>query len=171
MPVTMVTETDRDTMIPLLRGFGSHHATGGNLRSASDGMTVQPRGYREAALEVMRIDGWGNSAEYMEMISWLSQAILRALNATGPMDGFPGFSEPNHQPGRFAGPLKSDWGEPCPLDFTAEQLRDQCMSVQETFWGTSNLKRLEEIKKRLDPKNLFTVHFGVGNSDVIDYYG
>merc|ERR1712228_813766 len=123
-------------------------------------------GYREAAIEV-QIQSTNNT-EFMKQMGDWSQSILDALNATGPMDGFPGFTEVNHQPGQFMGPLKSDWRKPCPLEFNAEQRRNQCMSVQETMWGTSNLKRLEDIKKKLDPKNLFSVHFGVGNDDVID---
>jgi len=168
LPVSLITEHDRDWVIQLLHTFGSHHILGGKLRVAGDGMTVQPKGYREAGLSVMLKMG-DNSTAYLAKISELSDLILQYLGVSGQesADGFPGFTELNHQPGRFAGPLKSDWRTPCPLDFTAEQRRAQCMSVQETMWGTSSLKRLEGIKEKLDPENLFTVHLGVGNKDVI----
>jgi hypothetical protein len=170
LPVSMITEHDRDWIIQLVHTFGSHHILGGKLRVAGDGMAVQPRGYREAGLQVMLVLGTGdNSTAYMANIAEISDLVLQYLGVSGQesADGFPGFTEINHQPGRFAGPLKSDWRTPCPLDFTAEQRRTQCMSVQETMWGTSNLRRLEGIKERLDPENLFTVHLGVGNKDVI----
>ncbi|CAK0827153.1 unnamed protein product [Prorocentrum cordatum] len=142
---------------------------GGKQRIASDGKTVQPKGYREAAMQVMFTSN-GNHTEFIAMISEVSGMVLKFLGipGQGSADGFPGFTEMNHQPGRFAGPLKSDWRIPCPLDFTMEQRWTQCMSVQETVWGTTNLKRLEAVKDKLDPRHLFTVHFGVGNKDVVD---
>jgi hypothetical protein len=173
LPVSMITEHDRDWVIQTLHAFESHHVMGGKLRVAGDGMTVQPKGYREAGLSVILTPGKlgveNNGTAYLAKIAEISDLILQYLGVSDneSADGFPGFTEINHQPGRFAGPLKSDWRTPCPFDFTAEQRRTQCMSVQETIWGTSNLKRLEGIKEKLDPENLFTVHFGVGNKDVI----
>jgi len=171
LPVSMITEHDRDWIVGFLQskvGF-SHHAMGGKQRIASDGKTVQPKGYREAAMQVMFTSN-GNHTEFIAMISEVSGMVLKFLGipGQGSADGFPGFTEMNHQPGRFAGPLKSDWRIPCPLDFTMEQRWTQCMSVQETVWGTTNLKRLEAVKDKLDPRHLFTVHFGVGNKDVVD---
>jgi len=173
LPVSMITEHDRDWVIQLLHSLGSHHSMGGKLRVAGDGMTVQPKAYREAGIErIIEPSLFGlenNSTAYLAKVAEISDLILHYLGVSDQesADGFPGFTEINHQPGRFAGPLKSDWRTPCPLDFTAEQRRAQCMSVQETIWGTKNLKRLEDIKEKLDPDNLFTVHLGVGNKDVI----
>jgi hypothetical protein len=173
LPVSMITEHDRDWIIQLVHTFGSHHILGGKLRVAGDGMAVQPRGYREAGLQVTlnseKLGTGDNSTAYLATIAEISDLVLQYLGVSGQesADGFPGFTEINHQPGRFAGPLKSDWRTPCPLDFTVEQRRTQCMSVQETMWGTSNLRRLQGIKEKLDPENLFTVHLGVGNKDVI----
>jgi len=173
LPVSMITEHDRDWVIEMLQNFNSHHIMGGKLRVAGDGMTVQPKAYREAGISVIlqpSIFGLeNNGTAYLAKIAEISDLILQYLGISDQesADGFPGFTEINHQPGRFAGPLKSDWRTPCPLDFTSEQRRAQCMSVQETIWGTKNLKRLEGIKEKLDPENLFTVHLGVGNKDVI----
>merc|ERR1712157_553099 len=95
----------------------------------------------------------------------MGEHVLKYL----PTDGteFPGFSELNHQFMWYAGPLKEDWNKACPLEIDEDERRERCMSVQETLFGTSNLKRLEDIKSRIDPLNLFRVRLGIGNTDVI----
>jgi len=152
---------------------GNGHALGGNLNISSDGMTPQPKGYRDAAVQIMLSPSLfdGNYTEYEEYISEVQAKVLghlgvQAAEANGDASSFPGFTEANHQPGWYGGPLKSDWTKACPLDISAEQREELCLSVQETLYGTDNLQRLEEIKAQVDPKNLFSRRHGIGNKDV-----
>jgi hypothetical protein len=167
---------DRPFWIDLfLKGIG-HHALGGNVNISSDGMTPQPKGYRDAAVQIMLGPSLfdGNYTKYEEYISEVQAKVLshlgvEAAKANGDASSFPGFTEPNHQPGWYGGPLKTDWTKACPLDISAEEREELCLSVQETLYGTDNLQRLEDIKTQVDPKNLFSRRHGIGNKDVTPY--
>merc|ERR1711959_809894 len=143
----------------------NHHCLGGNVAISSDGMTPQPRGYREAAIQIVLSLPDTNITGYEDNISWVQEHVLKYLQTDGK--DFPGFSELNHQFGWYAGPLKEDWNKACPLEIEEDERRERCMSVQETLFGTRNWKRLEDIKSRFDPLNLFSVRLGIGNTDVI----
>lgn len=159
-----------------LRTGGNGHALGGNINISSDGMTPQPIGYREAAVQIT-LPSWlpgidGNYTKYEEYISEVQKRVLKHLGVNGTAPGeasFPGFTDPNHQPGWYAGPLKTDWTQACPLEISAEEREELCLSVQETMYGTRNLQRLESIKSEIDPKNLFSRRHGIGNKEVTAY--
>ena len=64
------------------------------------------------------------------------------------------------------GPLKEDWSRPCPgiLEMSQEEREEKCVSQAESFWGTANVARLEEIKRVVDPDELFICNAGIGAS-------
>ena len=80
-------------------------------------------------------------------------------------DNFPGFVGSNHAGPNTRGPLKSDWTKPCPLDWTAKERDEKCVSLQEAIWGTETLKRLEAIKKAVDPDYMLDCYGCVGNNN------
>ena len=150
--------------------FANPHVLGGNVARASDGMNaLHISGYRDAAIQIVLAPGAGYP-EPMTYEIWtqLQTRILQHLGVSSPTTAtdFPGFSEINHQFGWAVTPLRSDWSKPCPLGYTEAERRAQCLSVQETFWDSATLQRLEAIKRGVDPKNLFSVRFGVGNEEV-----
>ena len=65
----------------------------------------------------------------------------------------------------YGGVLKSDPTKPCPLMSTSDEKKDLCLPVQESVWGSENLRRLSDIKNGIDPNNLFEVNYGIGNDN------
>mmetsp|Transcript_15801 Transcript_15801/g.31860 ORF Transcript_15801/g.31860 Transcript_15801/m.31860 type:complete len:318 (-) Transcript_15801:52-1005(-) len=68
---------------------------------------------------------------------------------------FPPIYGSNHAATGMTGPRKDDWTKPCPGNWTFEERLAGCVSFQEAIYGTETLKRLEAIKKVVDPKNMF----------------
>jgi len=60
------------------------------------------------------------------------------------------------------GPLKEDWTVACPLEWPQEERDEKCISQPEAFWGTTNWKRLEDIKTVVDPDGIFVANGGIG---------
>ena len=79
-------------------------------------------------------------------------------------DNFPGFIGSNHIPAFFRGPLKSDWTQPCPMDWTDEERNEKCISAQESIYGSERLARLESIKEAVDPDYMLDCNGCVGNN-------
>lgn len=77
---------------------------------------------------------------------------------------FPPMFGSNHAANGLTGPLKDDWTKPCPNDWTFEERLAGCVSFQESIYGTETLKRLEAIKKVIDPSNMFQCHNCVGTN-------
>jgi len=77
---------------------------------------------------------------------------------------FPAYLGANHASINTRGPLKSDWTKDCPLDWPKEDRDEKCISLQEAIWGTKVLKRLEEIKMKIDPHFMFNCNGCVGNN-------
>lgn len=77
---------------------------------------------------------------------------------------FPPMFGSNHAANGLTGPLKDDWTKPCPNDWTFEERLAGCVSFQESIYGTETLKRLEAIKKVVDPNNMFQCHNCVGTN-------
>ena len=50
----------------------------------------------------------------------------------------------------------------CPSDILYESQKSQCVSVEESVWGTNLLEELESIKKEVDPHNMFKCYRCVG---------
>eukprot|EP00984_Skeletonema_dohrnii_P003162 scaffold1051_cov81-Skeletonema_dohrnii-CCMP3373.AAC.1 len=68
---------------------------------------------------------------------------------------FPPIFGSNQGANGMTGPRKDDWTKPCPGNWTFEERLAGCVSFQESIYGTETLKRLEAIKKVVDPNNMF----------------
>ena len=92
--------------------------------------------------------------------------VWRDANLTTSDSDFPGIFCHNHASNENMGPLKEDWSQPCPslLEMSQEEREEKCVSQAESFWGTANVARLEEIKKTIDPDELFICNAGIGAS-------
>ena len=77
---------------------------------------------------------------------------------------FPPLFGSNHASNGLTGPLKDDWTKPCPSDWTFEERLANCVSFQEAIYGTKTLRRLEAIKKVVDPNNMFRCDNCVGSN-------
>ena len=70
---------------------------------------------------------------------------------------FPGGgNEYNHISNVKFGSLKDNPERACPIDIPYESQKMQCVSLEESVWGTKLLAELESIKKEVDPKNGIT---------------
>merc|ERR1711879_443785 len=143
----------------------SYHIMGGNVAIASDGMSAISVVERDAAFQTciptrMR-DGRYNLPDWF--LNWegsLREAFLPYVtNGTT----FLGGTEYNHISADVVGPLKSNFSMPCPSEYTESQRTSECMSLQESVWGTEMLSRLEAVKREVDPTGLFNCYFCVGN--------
>jgi len=149
------------------------HGLGGNIAVSSDGMDSMSPGFRKGALacqmslrpwEVTKEQSW----EMEKTFERLQTAILAVLDVDQRRgDDFPGWTELNHIQA-YAGPLKEDWTKPCPFNFTRGERKEKCMTTQEAIWGTKNLYRLNVTKHLIDPDNMFSVLYGIGNEDVVE---
>merc|ERR1712226_1371973 len=78
---------------------------------------------------------------------------------------FPGFVGSNHANANMRGPLKYSWSEGCPIDWTDEKRNQECISFQESIYGTKLLlDELEPIKKFFDPDSILACRQCVGSS-------
>ena len=77
---------------------------------------------------------------------------------------FPPMFGSNHAANGLTGPLKDDWTKPCPSDWTFAERLAGCVSFQEAIYGTKTLRRLEAIKKVVDPNNMFRCDNCVGSN-------
>ena len=79
-------------------------------------------------------------------------------------DNFPAFIGTNHRTPYIRGPLKEDWTKACPLSWSQIERDNKCISLQECMYGTKLLKRLVEIKEKIDPSNMFNCAYCIGGS-------
>ena len=77
---------------------------------------------------------------------------------------FPAVFQSNHASINAHGPLKDDWTKACPMTWTFEERKEKCISAQEAIYGTELLRRLEEIKMKVDPGFIFNCNGCVGNN-------
>jgi len=155
------------TLLPLAQADSKFHIMGGNVALASDGMTAISKVEREAAFQVS-IPTDMASPKIAALASHLklpSEASLRKLFLPYVANGthFLGGTEYNHISADVVGPLKTNFAEPCPSDYSEEQRQEECLSLQESVWGTEMLAKLEAIKAGVDPNGLLSCYFCVGN--------
>ena len=60
------------------------------------------------------------------------------------------------------GTLKDNHDRACRTDILYELQKMQCVSLQESVWGTSFLVKLESIKKEVDTNDMFKYFRSVG---------
>merc|ERR1712157_187645 len=133
---------------------------GGAVPSSSDQMDSISPFRREAAFArfSQQPNFEGGSADLYEKFYEL---IWRDIDTT--TSDFPGIFCHNHASNEAIGPLKSDWTKPCPslLEASQAEREELCVSRAESFWGTVNVALLEDIKKTVDPTNMFVCNAGI----------
>lgn len=93
--------------------------------------------------------------------------IFPRIFDTSNKSNFPSFIGANHAGPNTRGPKKEDWTKACPSDWTQKQRDDGCVPLQELIWGTKLLKKLETIKKAIDPNYMFDCYGCIGNNRVL----
>ena len=133
-----------DVIFEIFSKKGGEHVTGGYLEYAHDQMSAIPPFQRRSGLSST---GLADLDE--ELQNRLLKDFLKDENE------FPGITEVNHVCIGSYGPLKSDHSKICPREYSEEQKKEECISLQESIWGTEILSRLEDIKTKVDPDVLF----------------
>jgi FAD/FMN-containing dehydrogenase len=147
IPHTWLREKNED-VFELLRSRSGEHMQGGNVAIAHDQMTSVSPSQRGAGLTSVNLANLDPAMEKKLLSSFLKDAA-----AAG--DSFPGITELNHVCPDSYGPLKTDMTTPCPPEYTTDQKEQDCYSIQESVWGVEILAKLEAIKSKVDPDNLF----------------
>jgi len=131
---------------------GWYLAFGSGTTSASDQANSLGEAHRQAAYKVIigATDFYGSYFETMF--------------DTSDKTNFPSFQGSNHVGNNYMGPLKDDWTKACPAEWTQEERNENCVSIQETLWGTKTLSRLEAIKEAIDPNYIFDCNGCIGNN-------
>jgi len=130
----------------------SLHTQGGVSRYSSDGMDAVPVQVRQSGF-VGPV--WGS------LITPLRNA-MRPFMPVQPGQAYPPDTEFNHMAPDAVGPLKANFSAPCPSGFTPQEKRDNCVGWADAVWGVEQLARLRNIKKQLDPKNVFNCYHCIG---------
>ncbi|EJK72981.1 hypothetical protein THAOC_05429 [Thalassiosira oceanica] len=134
---------------------GSYYlAFGSGTASASDQANSLSEAHRQAAFKAL-----------VPADNFYGSEFASLFNTTDA-DSFPSFKGANHVGNTFMGPMRDDWTRACPPDLTQEERAAECVSIQETLWGTEALARLERIKEAIDPNYMFDCEGCVGNNRV-----
>ena len=139
--------------------ISSFYLMGGAVPESTDRMNSLSPLRRDAALARTTLTS-------PELYKAFYDLVWRDANLTTSDSDFPGIFCHNHASNENMGPLKEDWSQPCPslLEMSQEEREEKCVSQAESFWGTANVARLEEIKKTIDPDELFICNAGIGAS-------
>merc|ERR1740139_429774 len=134
-----------------------YFAFGGDAEFAHDQTTSLSAAHRNAGAMVFFMPGVG---------IWES-LLSEIYNFTS--GSIPPYIGSNHLGHTVYGPLKDDPSTPCPIfDLTNPDAENKCISAQEAVYGTESLKRLESIKKTVDPNSMFDCFRCIGNTVVGD---
>jgi len=136
-----------------------HYLMGGAVPESTDQMNSVGPLRRDAAFARTSLAGVDKLYKNFYDLVWRDAGL-------GPGSDFPGINCHNHASNENMGPLKEDWSRPCPgiLEMPQEEREEKCVSQAESFWGTANVARLEEIKRAVDPDELFICNAGIGAS-------
>lgn len=132
------------------------HLMGGHVPTAHDGMSAVPSSVRQAGLECGMY--FGSECDFCHTVRNDMRPYRDSTDGSYPPD-----TEFNHISPDIFGPLKSNWSAPCPSDIGKSEQEKQCVSLQESVWGSSGLVRLTEIKNKVDPKHVFDCYRCVGH--------
>ena len=139
---------DRVEIATVLTTIPGMHTTGGRVATAHDQTTAITHAHRQSGLTTAMLSLLDTQQQ--------SKLLQASVKSSAPMSGlFPGVSEINHLCSDSFGPLKEDWTQPCPVNWTVQEKEEKCISVEESIWGTQVLDRLIKIKTAVDPNNLF----------------
>ena len=146
----------QEATVGVLSGF---YLMGGAVPESTDQMNSLGPLRRDAAFARTSL------ATTPELYKTFYDLVWRDMDLTAGSD-FPGINCHNHASNENMGPLKEDWSIPCPgiLEMSQEEREEKCVSQAESFWGTANVAKLEEIKRAVDPDELFICNAGIGAS-------
>eukprot|EP00122_Pirum_gemmata_P017524 Pgem_evm1s16412 len=132
------------------------HIMGGNTEISGDGHSAITQAQREAGLQATVFDSFFNH--------------MYNLTKAQTENEYPGMYEYNHINGFGMGGHKADWSAPCAFTTYANRNEntEKCVSIQEGVWGTTLLRELEDIKKNVDPNNIFQCYPCVGFHNFIE---
>ncbi|KAL3808143.1 hypothetical protein ACHAXA_000427 [Cyclostephanos tholiformis] len=137
---------------------GLYKAFGGrSSKASSDQANSLSEAHREGGFMTFRI-----THDSLSSMPFYSDLLPMMYN-TSSGDSFPGFIGSNHVGTNTLGPLKSDWTEACPMEWTLEERADKCISTQEVVYGTKLMERLQSIKDAVDPNKMFDCNNCIGN--------
>jgi len=147
---------DQPSWLVTIVQFSTYHTLGGMVNRAHDQAT--------AINPLQRVSGCQGSFPNV-----LAEIIRRKLSEEGywvhnESQYAGGEFEYNHMAASAFGPLKSDLSASCPSNYTQQLKIEHCLSAQMSVWGEELLGDLETIKKKVDPKNLFTCYHCVGHT-------
>jgi len=138
-------------------GLNGGYLLGGKLADLDPRLiTAMPENARRAAMTLY--------TNYGAATSVLREALYGAASGyVRPASGeYPGDVDMNHHSAAEFGPVKQDWTQACGKDWPLTQKHKECISIQEAVWGTKNLRRLEAIKRSVDPTNILDCYHCVG---------
>lgn len=157
VPAAWLVQKNAEVHYFLDKVLTASHLTGGAAAQAHDQMTAVPAAEREAGFQtcIFDVPGAALQSHY--------RAQFAPFYPKEPDAGaFPGGTEYNHIAANVIGPLKADWTAPCPMNYTKAQQAKDCVSLQESVWGTALLAKLEAVKHAVDPEHLFNCFRCVG---------
>lgn len=155
MPIDWLLSKSKGVYEYLSMAPPSLHTQGGVSRYSSDGMDAVPMQVRQSGF-VGPV--WGS------LITPLRNA-MRPFMPVQPGQAYPPDTEFNHMAPDAVGPLKTNFSAPCPSGFTRQEQRDNCVGWADTIWAVEQHVRLQNIKRQLDPKNMFNCYHCIGYKD------
>lgn len=145
------------TLLALVKGgLGgpSTYILGAQTAVSDDGLTSVPDFQRKAGFMLFLTGG--------ELFESFVRGSFEEYIGGNSSKAFPGGSNYNHLSAIAYGPLKDDWTKACPDSLSDFEKTQQCVSLQESVWGTEQLAQLEEVKEKADPDHLFQCFDCVG---------
>jgi len=144
----------KNAEVHALMSFATSHVTGAYAATSHDQTSAVTEAQRGSGLQIF-LCGDEQQAAFLPLFQkfWPSPAAGDNLGTGG---------EFNHMGSDSYGPLLTDTSKPCPNAYSHAQRDAECYSYQEFVWGTAGLRRLESIKKAVDPTNLFNCQKCVG---------
>jgi len=147
----------KDDAVALLLSPNTHSyfALGGKASIAHDDKSV-------SLSPAHRRAGWMMMFKYDYPSNFFSELFPQMFN-TSTRDEFPGFIGSNHRTAYLKGPLKEDWTQHCPIDWTDEKRDALCISAEEAVYGTKLLAQLTAIKEKVDGNYLLDCNGCINN--------
>ena len=141
-----------------------YYAYGVATYSFSDQANSLPQTLREAATMAVGLTFEVSAMGTVQNSDYFWSELFPKMYDISDKTKFPAVFQSNHVGLSAHGPLKDDWTKGCPLDWSVEERKEKCISVQEGIYGTELLRRLEAIKMKVDPDFMFDCYQCIGNN-------
>ena len=167
VPQSWVDESEENIDILLSMGLGfqvPYYAYGVATFSFSDQANSLPQSLRDAATMASYLTSSDEFRSVFPFPFGFWSDLFPKMYDISDKTKFPAVFQSNHAVVGAAGPRKDDWTKYCPLEWTLEERKEKCISVQEAIYGTEVLRRLEAIKLAVDPGFMFNCIDCIGNN-------